>query len=77
MRNQSLYNYLKAGHRVTRLGWYKVAGTMKLAARIAELRKDLYFRRLVFRNFREYITDCTVLLSNGKRVKQYWLEVDK
>ena len=54
--------YLKKGNRITSLEALHLFGCLRLASRIADLRKD------------NEIKDQFIKLSNGKRVKQYYIE---
>lgn len=54
--------YLQKGNRITSLEALHLFGCLRLASRIADLRKD------------NEIKDQFVKLSNGKRVKQYYIE---
>jgi hypothetical protein len=52
---------LKKGHALTPVDGFRLAGTMKLATRIGELRKD--HPRI----------KSKWVVRNGKTVKQYWI----
>jgi len=62
-QSKQILRYLRAGHRITPLEALKKFRTLRLGARIYDLRQDGHKiqRRLVE-------------VSEGKRVAEYWLE---
>lgn len=56
--------YLKAGNSLTGLDALRLFGTMKLATRISEIRRD---------NPALDIRDEWLHLPNGKLIKKYWI----
>ena len=66
MRNAKLFEYLQTNHTLTALKWQRLTGSMSLAKRIYEIRKD---------QLREFlpgwITDQRIKLPSGKYVSEY------
>lgn len=61
-QNARILAYMQKGNRITSLEALHLFGCFRLASRISDLRKD------------NDIKDQFVKLSNGKRVKQYFIE---
>ena len=61
-QNARILAYMQDGHRITSLEALKLFGCFRLASRISDLRKT------------NDIKDKFVKLSNGKRVKEYFIE---
>jgi len=60
-QNDAILHYLKCGRKLTPLAALRLFGTMRLAARVWELRRDGH----------QIIADS--MYVNGKRFRCYWL----
>jgi len=61
-QNQKILSYLKKGKKITPLEALNKFGCFRLASRISDLCKD------------GHVIDRKMVVRNGKRVAQYWIE---